>query len=65
MTSFNTAEGVILDCARILNDQGHAVMAFDADDAVRNLMSQGLVERRDGGLWVIDKGREALKELAS
>lgn len=65
MTSFNTAEGVILDCVGDLNDLGHPAMAFDADDAVRNLLSLGLVERRDGGLWVTDKGRDALKEMAS
>lgn len=65
MTGFNTAEGVILDCVAYLNDLGHPAMAFDADDAVRNLLSLGLVERREDGLWVTDKGRDALKEVAS
>lgn len=53
----------ILTSMAKINEAGKFGAAFSLDAASEYLIKQGLLELRDGGLWITNKGREALPEL--
>ncbi len=53
----------ILVAVAEINQAGSAAGAYSLDATGEYLIKQKLLELRDGGLWITDKGREALPEL--
>lgn len=62
MSELKTIGRVFLDCIRDFNNQGRAALAFDGESVVSDLLQDGLLERRQDGLWITAKGRKALGE---
>lgn len=53
----------ILTSVAETNERGYAAPAYNLDPVGEHLVKQGLLDLAKGGLWITDKGREALPEL--